>query len=39
MKDVKFSYNFHMFFLFKTYADTPLIEFKKPRFVKKRKNL
>ena len=31
-KDVKFSCNFHVFFfLFKTHADTPLIEFKKPR--------
>ena len=23
-------YNFHVFLLFKTHADTPLIEFKKP---------
>ena len=39
MKDVKFSYNFHVLFLFKTHADTPLIEFEKPHFVEKRKNL
>ena len=41
MKDVKFSCNFHVFFflLFKTHADTPLIEFKKPHFAEKRKNL
>ena len=38
-KDVKFSCNFHMFFLFKTHADISLIEFKKPHFVEKRKNL
>ena len=40
MKDVKFSCNFHVFFfLFKTHADTPLIEFTKPHFVEKRKNI
>ena len=39
MKDVKVSCNFHAFFIFKTHADTPLIEFKKPHFVEKRKNL
>ena len=39
MEDVKFSYNFHVFFfLFKTHADTPLIEFKKLHFVEKQKN-
>ena len=36
-KDVKFSCNFHVFFfLFKNHA---LIEFKKPHFVGKRRNL
>ena len=38
-KDVKFSCNFHVFFLFKNHADTSLIEFKKPHFVGKRRNL
>ena len=38
-KDVKFSCNFHVFFLFKNHADTSLIEFKKPHFVEKRRNL
>ena len=38
-KDIKFSCNFHVFFLFKNHADTSLIEFKKPHFVEKRKNL
>ena len=38
MKDVKFSCNFYVFFLFKNHADTSLIEFKKPHFVEKRKN-
>ena len=37
-KDVKFSCNFHVFF-FLNHADTSLIEFKKPHFVEKRKNL
>ena len=38
-KDVKFSCNFHVFFLFKNHADTSLIEFKKPHFVEKRRNI
>ena len=38
-KDVKFSCNFHVFFLFKNHADTSLIEFKKPHFVEKTKKL
>ena len=41
MKDVKFSCNSYVFFFFKfkNHADTSLIEFKKPHFVEKRKNL
>ena len=39
MKDVKFSCNFHVFFLFKNHVDTSLIEFETPHFVEKRKNL
>ena len=38
MKDVKFSCNFHVFFIQK-HADTSLIEFKKPHFVEKQKNI
>ena len=39
-KDVKFfTYFSRVFFLFKTHADISLIEFKKPHFVEKRKNL